>query len=48
MIGQAMDFQLVGISLPAIHGMTNAKVIKRIGISKKNKEFLASTILFLI
>jgi len=36
-----MDFDRAGITLPAIHGKTSAKVIKRIGMSKKIKEILA-------
>ena len=36
-----MDFVRVGITLPAIHSKTSAKVIKRIGMSKKIKEILA-------
>jgi len=46
MIGQAMDFSLGGISLPAIHSKTNAKVIKRIGMSKKIEEILAHPFTF--
>jgi len=40
-IGQAMDFDRASITLPAIHSKTSAKVLKRIGMSKKIKEILA-------
>ena len=36
-----MDFDRASITLPAIHSKTSAKVLKRIGMSKKIKEILA-------
>ena len=43
-----MDFVRVGITLPAIHSKTSAKVLKRIGMSKKIEEILAHPFTFRI
>ena len=37
-----MDFYVADDSSPAIHSKTTAKVIKRIGICKKIRKFLAN------
>ena len=43
MIGQAMDFHFIAsISMPTIHGKTNAKVTKRNETGKKIINFLAN------
>lgn len=43
-----MDFYLASDSSPAIHSKTSAKIIKRIGIRKEIRKFLANPNIILI